>query len=32
MDSGAVQMIPGEEVMAKMLSRLSPEARARLNK
>ena len=32
MDSGAVQMIPGEEVMAKMLRRLSPEARARLNK
>jgi putative addiction module component (TIGR02574 family) len=31
-DSGAVQMIPGEEVMAKMLSKLSPEARARLDK
>jgi putative addiction module component (TIGR02574 family) len=31
-DSGAVQMIPGDEVMARMLDRLSPEARARLNK
>jgi putative addiction module component (TIGR02574 family) len=31
-DSGAVEMIPGEEVMAKILDRLSPEARARLRK
>jgi hypothetical protein len=29
-DSGAVKMIPGEEVMAKMLARLSPQARARM--
>lgn len=29
-DSGTIQMIPGEEVMAEMLSRLSPEARVRL--
>jgi putative addiction module component (TIGR02574 family) len=31
-DSGTVQMIPGEEVMERMLNRLSPEARARLGK
>jgi putative addiction module component (TIGR02574 family) len=31
-DSGAVEMIPGDEVMARMLDRLSPEARARLKK
>jgi putative addiction module component (TIGR02574 family) len=31
-DSGAVKMIPGEEVMARMLGQLSPEARARLRK
>ena len=31
-DSGAVTMIPGDEVMARMLNRLSPEARARLKK
>lgn len=31
-DSGAVEMIPGEEVMERMLKRLSPEARARLRK
>jgi len=31
-DSGAVKMIPGDEVMARMLERLSPEARARLKK
>jgi len=29
-DSGAVKMIPGDIVMAKMLARLSPEARARM--
>jgi putative addiction module component (TIGR02574 family) len=31
-DSGAVEMIPGDEVMARMLDRLSPEARARIKK
>ncbi len=31
-DSGAVEMIPGEEVMARMLNKLSPEAQARLRK
>ncbi len=31
-DSGKVKMIPGEEVMASMLDRLSPEVRARLGK
>jgi putative addiction module component (TIGR02574 family) len=31
-DSGAVKMIPGGEVMERMLDRLSPEARARLKK
>jgi putative addiction module component (TIGR02574 family) len=31
-DSGAVQMIPGEVFMERMLNRLSPEARARLGK
>lgn len=31
-DSDAVEMIPGEEVMARVLDRLSPEARARLRK
>lgn len=31
-DSGAVELIPGEEVMERMLNRLSPEARARLRK
>ena len=31
-DSGAVKMIPGEEVMERMLNRLSSEARARLRK
>lgn len=31
-DSGAVEMIPGEEVMEMMLKRLSPQARARLHK
>jgi putative addiction module component (TIGR02574 family) len=31
-DSGAVEMIPGDEVMSRMLSKLSPEARARLRK
>jgi putative addiction module component (TIGR02574 family) len=31
-DSGAVQMIPGDEVMARMLKKLSPEARTRLEK
>jgi len=29
-DSGAVEMIPAEEVHAKMIARLSPEARARI--
>jgi putative addiction module component (TIGR02574 family) len=31
-DSGAVKMIPGDEVMAEMLNRLSPAARARMKK
>ena len=31
-DSGAVEMIPGDEVMAGLLDRLSPEARTRLGK
>lgn len=31
-DAGEVEMIPGDEVMARMLNRLSPEARARLKK
>lgn len=31
-DSGAVEMVPGEEVMDRMIKRLSPEARARLDK
>ena len=31
-DSGAVEMVPGEEVMHRMIKRLSPEARARLDK
>lgn len=31
-DAGEVEMIPGDEVMASMLDRLSPEARARLKK
>lgn len=31
-DSGAVELIPGEEVMGRMLKSLSPEARARLRK
>jgi putative addiction module component (TIGR02574 family) len=29
-DSGAVEMIPFEEVHARMVARLSPEARARI--
>jgi putative addiction module component (TIGR02574 family) len=29
-DSGAVEMIPGEQVRAEMIARLSPEARGRL--
>lgn len=29
-DSGAVEMIPAEQVHAKMIARLSPEARARM--
>jgi len=29
-DSGAVKMIPAEQVHARMLARLSPEARARM--
>ena len=29
-DSGAVEMIPGEEVHARMIARLSPAARARM--
>jgi hypothetical protein len=29
-DSGAVRMIPAEEVHARMIARLSPEARARI--
>lgn len=29
-DSGAVEMIPAEKVHAQMISRLSPEARARM--
>jgi len=29
-DSGAVKMIPGEQVRAEMLESLSPQARARL--
>lgn len=31
-DSGAVELIRGDEVMERMLERLSPEARARLRK
>jgi putative addiction module component (TIGR02574 family) len=31
-DSGAVELIPGDEVMSRMLGKLSPEARARLRK
>ena len=31
-DSGSVKMIPGDEVMARMLYRPSPEARAPLKK
>jgi len=31
-DSGAVEMAPGEEVMDRMMKRLSPEARSRLVK
>lgn len=31
-DAGEVEMIPGDEVMARMLDRLSPEARTRLKK
>jgi putative addiction module component (TIGR02574 family) len=29
-DSGAVEMIPAEQVHAEMIARLSPEARARM--
>lgn len=29
-DSGAVEMIPAEQVHARMIARLSPEARARM--
>jgi putative addiction module component (TIGR02574 family) len=29
-DSGAVKMIPAEQVHARMMARLSPEARARM--
>ena len=29
-DSGAVEMVPAEQVHAKMIARLSPEARARM--
>jgi hypothetical protein len=29
-DSGKVQLIPGEQVLAEMIARLSPEARRRL--
>jgi hypothetical protein len=29
-DSGAVEMIPAEQVHAKMIARLSPEGRARI--
>ena len=29
-DSGAVEMIPGDQVRAELMAKLSPEARARL--